>query len=107
MGYPWLARMSIALVLSIAPCIVYPEFVLPVDLWDGDGNSYSPSHLPSILHAEFAAFSVLVLPPTSIAQLFGYETDYGKAALWWLRRAGNPAQIGFEPASRSAFRFIL
>jgi len=107
MGYRWLARMSCALVLSLLPCIVYPEFVIPLDVWNSAGERYSPANLPFMLRVEFAAFSALVLPPTSIAGLVGYETDYEKAALWSLRKIGNPDHFGFEPVSRSALRFLL
>ena len=74
----WTVYLLIAIVISLIPCALYPEFIMPFAAWEdwhyGQTHqrvSYSGAHRPPALRVIVPVFVTIVLPPTWIAEHLG------------------------------------
>lgn len=74
----WTIYSLLAILISLIPCALYPEFIIPFSAWeewtkwhDHKTVSYSVANPPPALRVIQPVFTAIVLPPTWIAERLG------------------------------------
>ena len=84
----WWLYFLVALLISLLPCVIFPELIIPFDQWEAWEWSrnhrrveYSGTNYPPVLRVALPIFTAIVLPPNWLAETLGYHrTMYGDLA---------------------------
>lgn len=100
----WCLYILLALCLCLIASTIYPDFILPLTIWEQWASSasrrvtYTGSALPPALRVELPIFTAIALPPTWLAEPLGYHrTLYGFLAASHAGLIGPGSSFHYNP----------